>query len=99
LRPVAVRWSPGRADERLGGVAPAVERKLGPRQLPYFVFGGDQRTKLLSEQCVPYEKFFPVDRLAAIEPFAVFEQRSLNPRIYWFGGFRLIGHRPTPDLS
>ena len=76
-----------------------VERSLGSGQLPHFVFGGDERSKLLGDQCVPCEKLFAVDRLAAIDPFEVVAQRSLNLWIFRLGAPRLIVQTPTPDAG
>ncbi len=53
----------------------------------------------VGDRCVPREKFFPVDRLAAIDPLEVVAQRGLNPRIFRFRRLRLIGQRPTPNVG
>ena len=59
-------------DKRLGGVVRRVGRSLGSSQLPHFVFGGDERSQLVGDRCVPCEKLLAVDRLAAIDPLEEF---------------------------
>ncbi len=79
-------------DERLGGVVRTVERSLGCRQFPHILFGGDERSKLVGDQCVPREKLLAIDRLAAIEPFEVLANCSCNLRITRLELSALVDH-------
>ena len=74
-------------------------RSIGPSrgQLPHILFGGDERSQLLGDQCVPCEEFVPVDRLAAINSLQVLAQRRFNPRVFGFGKLRLIFQTLAPD--
>ena len=50
-------------------------------RLPHVLFGGDERSQLVGDRCVPCEKLLAIDRLAAIDPLEVFAERRFNPRV------------------
>ena len=84
-------------DERLGGVVRLVMRSRSPSQLSHTLFGGDERSQLLGNRCMPREELLPIDRLAAIDSLQVLAQRRFNPRVFRFRAPRLIVQTLAPD--
>jgi hypothetical protein len=84
---------------RRGGGARRVKWNLVSSLLPNFVLSSNERSNLVSDWCVPCEKFFPVDRLAPIESLEVFAQRHIYARIVRPGAPRLIVQMPTPSRA